>query len=79
MFRCVDVDSFVRLSVSKPLFVQTLYVYRLFFFFFVKMGQQSNCLILLMYLIHAREKYRLEYFCGFVSSSFLFVCFFFIF
>lgn len=27
-----------------------------------------------MYLIHAREKYMLEYFCGFVSS--FFVCFY---
>lgn len=49
----------------------------MFTYFFVKIDQQSNCLIIRMYLIHARGKYMLEYFCGFVLS--FFVCFLYIF
>lgn len=47
----------------------------MFTYFFVKMDQQSNCLIIRMYLIHAREKIYVGIFLWFCIVVF---CLFFI-
>lgn len=58
-FRCVDVDSFVRICRGAvccrflPLFVPIVYVYSIFFI--CAKGQQLNCFISLQYLIYNRE------------------------
>lgn len=83
-FRCVDVDSFVRICLEavscRPLqlFVQTFYVYSISPPPFVQMGQQSSCLISLQYLIYDREiinvlsKWPFLWFCIIVVNIFFF-------
>lgn len=58
-FRCVDVDSFVRICLKA---ITAVFLYKHFMFTssppsppFVQMGQQLSCLISLRYLIYDRE------------------------
>lgn len=85
-FRCVDVDSFCKESVSKQFLTdycsslyKHFYVYSIFFFSICAEGQQLNCFIRLQYLIYDREIINVLSkwaFCDFVSLSSIYIYFF---
>lgn len=79
-FRCVDVDSFVRICLTEQFLTDYCsYLYKRFmftaFFSICAEGQQLNCFISLQYLIYDREIINVLSkwaFCDFVSLSSIF-------